>query len=271
MSISFQLSTHMGTLLLNGVIDHDVAFEFEAGLDLLCDYYQFEQVRLEINSGGGQVAALDQMLASVQRWRRAGRQVATRARFRAGSAAATLLAMGDVGTRCVSSSTILLFHPTRIEGGDATITAHAATSLGALLQGVDLLHLGRLTEHQLRGFGGWHALATEGAARCQQLEKESSGRRSSRLGRGLPTELIGRQSLGAAARVFAQCLARHSIEPYQRMLSRRFAEDRRMPPSEAWALCLVDGIAERPDLQSHCQPERPLIGEPAARHLRPAV
>ena len=260
MSISIHPSTHVGTLLLSGDITEDVALEFGAGLELLCDYYQYEQITLEINSAGGQVVALEHMLASLDRWRGIGRRVSTKASFRAGSAAAMLLAMGDIGNRSALGSTNLHFHSARISGANAMITADAATNLGAVLQGTDLLHLSRLLGHQVRGFGGWHSMAAEGAARCSHLAK--SERQASTSASQPPVDQFSPRHVGTVAKSFAECLARQSIDPYRRLLSRRVAEDRPMRAVEAWALCLVDSILDRPDLhpsRDHIKPNEPAV------------
>ena len=247
MSVSIHPSTHAGTLVLDGDITEDVALQLDAGLELLYGYYQYEQITLEINSAGGQVVALEHMLASLDWWRGAGRQVSTKASFRAGSAAAMLLAMGDIGSRSALGSTTLLFHSARIGGANAMITADAAASLGAVLQGTDLLHLERLLEHQGRGFGGWRALAAEGGARCRHLAQ--FGGRTSPSTYRQPIDPFSPKQLNAVAKSFAQCLVRQSSDPYRRMLARRFGEDRPMRPAEAWALCLIDDVTGRPDLR----------------------
>jgi hypothetical protein len=265
MSIDIHPSTHFGTLRLEGEITEEVALQFEAALDLLFGYYQYKRITLEINSRGGQVVALELMLAGLERWRALGRQVSTRARFRAASAAAMLLGMGDIGSRSASASTSLLFHSARIDGANATFTATAASSLGALLQCKDQFHLGRLIEHQVQGFGGSHALATEGAARCRRLA-DRSGRRASKSADQPPVPLFG-----ALPRTFAQCLERRSVEPYRRMLSRRFAEDRPMHTVEAWALCLLDSIVDRPDLRPSHKHVTTAPDEPAISHSRPVM
>jgi len=270
MSISIHPSTHTGTLLLSGEVTEDIALQFGSGLDLLFDYYRYDRITLEINSPGGQVTALEHMLASLQQWRGLGRQVSTTACFRAGSAAAMLLAMGDIGSRSASGSTTLLFHSSRIYGANAMFTASAATSLGALLQGKDLFHLERLIEHQVRGFGGWHALVIEGAARCRHLISRPGKRISKSAGKP-PVNLFGALPLGARARSFAQCLERRSIEPYRRMLSRRFAEDRAMHAAEAWALCLIDSLPDRPDWLPSPEPLSTVPDDPAVSHPRPGM
>ncbi|MEJ8855932.1 ATP-dependent Clp protease proteolytic subunit [Variovorax robiniae] len=270
MSISIHPSTHTGALLLSGEITEDMALHFGSGLDLLFDYYQYNRITIEINSPGGQVTALEHMLARLERWRGLGREVGTKACFRAGSAAAMLLAMGDIGGRSASSSTTLLFHPARVEGANAMFTASAATSLGALLHGKDLFHLDRLVGHQVRGFGGWHALAAEGAARCGHLIKRS-GRRTSKSAGQPPITSLGSLSLATTVRSFAQCIERRSIEPYRRMLSRRFSEDRGMSAAEAWALCLLDSVLDRPDLQPASEPLSSAPDDPAVSHPRPVM
>ncbi|MEJ8858656.1 ATP-dependent Clp protease proteolytic subunit [Variovorax robiniae] len=270
MSISIHPSTNSGALLLSGEITEDVALRFESCIELLFAYYRYDQITVEINSPGGQVTALEHMLASLERWRGLGRQVGTKASFRAGSAAAMLLAMGDIGSRSASGSTTLLFHSARIDGANAMFTASAATSLGTLLQGKDLLHLERLVGHQVRGFGGWHALAAEGAARCEHLIKRS-GSRTSRSAGQPPVTPFGSLSLATLARSFRHCQERQSIAPYRRMLSRRFAEDRAMSAAEAWALCLIDSVLDRPDLQPSSKPLSTAPDDPVVSAMRPGM
>ena len=88
-------------LTLNAEITEPSALALESALGSLFRYYQYPAVVLRINYNGGELIALHHILKSLESWRAAGRQILTEASFRAGSAAAVLLSLGDVGSRRV--------------------------------------------------------------------------------------------------------------------------------------------------------------------------
>jgi ATP-dependent protease ClpP protease subunit len=238
-----------GELQINTDIDEASALVLEKALDLFFAYYRYPRACLSINSNGGLTVALEHMLGIIERWRRVGREIRTVATFRAGSAAALLLSMGEVGSRQVHRHTTLLYHHGRIVGGDSQITAGRAGHLATVLQSGDHRLIKRLANHVASGFGGATALAVEGRARCDLLmhlqSKLNGSHQEASNGPGVRTKARGLRTVTA---MYKACQERDSIAPYATALSRRFEQDTSMEPHEAYVLGLIDGVIDVPDL-----------------------
>jgi ATP-dependent protease ClpP protease subunit len=77
-------------------------------------YYRYEKLHLHVtNSAGGELAAVEMLETFLLHARQRGVQVSTSALYRAHSAAALLLALGDPGLRFAIGSVSLLFHNSR--------------------------------------------------------------------------------------------------------------------------------------------------------------
>jgi ATP-dependent protease ClpP protease subunit len=229
----------VGTLEINTDISEASAIEIEKHLERLFGYYHYEQVMLRINSPGGAVIGLEHILDCVQRWRNAGRSVQTLAMFRASSAAAMLMSLGEVGSRTAHRNTSLLYHHARVGSNAYTLTSGVADKLAAVLKGVDQGLVQRLVNHCNTGFGGGQGLAVEGALRCQMLHTQGL-EIAQELGVSEERRPLKWQK--AVTRMWADCQARQTLAPYTKLLTARLEEDASMDLREAWAMGLLDRV-----------------------------
>lgn len=254
-----------GELQINTDISEASALGVERALDLFFGYYHYPSALLRINSNGGQLAALNYMIQTVERWRKEGRRIQTEATFRAASAAALLLSLGEVGSRGTQRHTALLYHHTRVGGGAGAITAGGADHLAAMLQSKDRRLVTRLADHVAAGFGGPAALAAEGRARCELLQVRHASINEALEGqasRSMP------KWLRSVAAMYRECEARSSTAAHIKALARRFEQDTSMDLREAYALGLIDGIVGVPDLKPKAAAMVPVAVE--TRPLKPS-
>ena len=139
-----------------------------------------------------------------------------------------------------------------------SITAGGADQLAAMLQDADRQMVLQLVAHIQRGFGGAPALAAEGQARCALL-----GRHPGKVGdrRGGQASKAANKWLRSFTSMYAGCHASASVTPFLKALIKRFEQDSRMEPAEAYALCLIDGVADMPALQSRASATAELTNE----------
>ena len=99
------LETHTARILYAAPVEPIAMQRCVELIDESFSYYQYDQVEIEIESNGGRVDSMHSMRARIDRWRRDGRKIHTRALVTCASAAASLLSMGEIGGRTVSPST----------------------------------------------------------------------------------------------------------------------------------------------------------------------
>ncbi|RFO96680.1 hypothetical protein DIC66_11715 [Rhodoferax lacus] len=256
-----------GTLEINTDISEASAIEIEKHLERLFGYYHYEQVTLKINSPGGAVIGLEHILECVERWRTAGRSVQTLAMFRAASAAAMLMALGEVGSRTAHRNTSLLYHHARVGSNAYTLTSGVADKLAAVLKVVDQGLVQRLVNHCNQGFGGGLGLAVEGAVRCQMLHTQGL---EIAQDLGVSEERRPLKWLKPVVRMWADCQARQTLAPYTKHLSTRMEEDASMDLREAWALGLLDRVKGVPRLEARLAvvPVQTAVQAPAQQRPR---
>ena len=228
-----------GTLEVNTDICEASAIEIEKQLDLFFSYYHYERVTLKLNSPGGAVVGLEHILECIDGWRARGRVVQTLAMFRASSAAALLMSMGEVGSRTAHRNSTLLFHHARVGSTSYTLTSGAADKLASALKIVDQGMTQRLVTHCNMGFGGGNGLANEGTRRCQLLRLQGA-----EIAHDLRVMEPRRplKWLSPLLHMWADCQSRNSLAPYTKHLVERFEEDSSMDLREAWALGLLDRV-----------------------------
>ena len=83
-------------------------------IDLAIDYYFYRQITVEINSPGGEAAALHYYIQKLQGWRQAKVSIETVALTQCYSAAALMLSLGDLGRRFAMPRASLLYHNARM-------------------------------------------------------------------------------------------------------------------------------------------------------------
>lgn len=245
---------HSATIEVSGALTDGPALQLDRMLTVLRDYYGYRQIQLRIHSPGGQLLALQHMLAALGRWRAAGGKVATHATMETGSAAALLLAMGELGARSAQPHTQLLFHHTRIlTQGDSGLTAASAVATAQRLLGFDQALIDRVVGHLQAGRGGAQPLGQAGGARCAALRAQFNETADAL---GLRAERREPSWLKNAAAAYDRVTGNGKIEIYSRLLARRFERDERMDLREAWVLQLIDDVEGVPVLSPEPEPRR---------------
>jgi ATP-dependent protease ClpP protease subunit len=240
-----------GALEINTDISEASAIEIEKHLERFFSYYHYESVTLKINSPGGAVIGLEHILECIDRWRARGRSLQTLAMFRASSAAALLMSLGEVGGRTAHRNSTLLYHHARIGSTQYALTSGAADKLATALKLVDQGMTQRLVAHCEKGFADGIGLRTEGARRCQMLREQGS---EIAQDLGVLDPRIPLKWLTPVVRMWTDCQTRNSLSPYNKHLVARFEEDTSMDLREAWALGLLDRVKGVSKLDGHTAP-----------------
>lgn len=246
MSVEFlPLPTH-AILRLRGELRQDTALDLRAAMHQAGNYWHYDRLIVEINSPGGELLALRALVHEMHWWRSRGGQIETAAQMQAGSAAAVLLSLGDVGRREVRPHTELVYHHTRImTQGTQALTAQHAGATARHLQMADMSLLQQLAEHIVQGHGDLFAMAKAGLARCQRLQAQAA-----EIGSALVLEAGYGNSAGKSAslllrqliRTYQKTLKQGDARPYTELLASIFDRDSRMPVDLAWSLLLVDAV-----------------------------
>jgi len=244
-SIDVVIADRQGEVHINAEIDEPAALAIEAALDLLFGYYHFSAILLRLNSNGGQLTGLMHIYGTMVTWRARGKHIRTAAGFRAASAAALLLSLGEIGERQVLTHSTVLFHHVRVDASGVAITSRSAGKIFDSLQRHDKHLIGGLLQHIESGIGGHAAAAAEGRARCALLYGRVSRPKEIILGNSSCTRP---KWLAAVSRIYDKCSSVDSLSPYAVYLNRRFALDSAMDLREAYALMLIDSIRGVPDL-----------------------
>ena len=238
-NIAISLQDDEGRIDLNSEVTEELAQALDRGLEKLFAYYHYQRVVLRINSPGGRLLALEHILECIGTWRARGHEIHTEATFCAGSAAALLLAQGEVGSRSVHRHTSVLFHHTRVDGAASAITAGRANHLASMLTRTDHGRVKRVAEHAIAGYEGFETLCRVGQQRCDIL-RTNFGAIAESL--GCPVDRRHPRWLTAIHKLYAQGQATDNTAAYQRYLEKRFDQDTFMDLREAYALNLLDNV-----------------------------
>lgn len=245
---------HAATVSFTGVVTPNAAMALRKTCMLLCNYYHHHHIMLEIESPGGQMHALAHIEDTLSQLRQRGIRLATRASFEAASAAAMLLALGDIGSRAVTRHASVLFHHARLDGSACPITASHAEEIAKALHNADARFTQAILRHLVVGFGGEAAMFATGSARCHLLQDEHMTiAQQMELTNSSPGKWLGRLQ-----KVWEKCAQRASPAPYLNYLAQRCAKDMPLDLREAYALLLLDAIDLVPALQAALQPARSL-------------
>lgn len=245
--ITYSLQEAEGRIDINAEVTEELALALEKGLEKLFSYYQYERVTIRINSPGGLLIGLRHMLECIDNWRACGREIQTEATFRAGSAAALLLALGEVGTRTVHRHTSVLFHHSRIDGTSSAITAGGANHLASILRLTDNSLLMRVADHVVNGMGGFGAICAEGLSRCEILRTHSDAIANAL---GIAGGSKNPRWLTAIQTMYLDGQVKMSARGYRRYLEKRLDQDTLMDLREAYGLNLIDRVLGVPDIQA---------------------
>lgn len=167
----------------------------------------------------------------------------------AGSAAALLMVMGDVGRRNVQPYSQLLFHHTRIVAqGENVLTAVDADATAQRLKSADVKIVDTIWRHLAQSHGGDRTAAEVGLARCDALKSgarfivedlEAEASLAVALGNGQKRDP---QWFRAVIAAYEKVVSRGISAAYTDLLAGYFRLDTRMPVELAWALQLIDRV-----------------------------
>jgi ATP-dependent protease ClpP protease subunit len=138
------------TIPIIGPISTAFAAERAAEIRAAVPYYGYDWIDLVLCSPGGEASALELLLDELEELRiTRGVRVRTRAQGDVASAAALLLAFGDIGSRGAAPGSRILVHEPRAPfGGQVTYWTRAdLVRAGAALDAVHDRLLDRLTQH----------------------------------------------------------------------------------------------------------------------------
>ena len=266
MPIQFQCNTNSATLTLSGAIDQPLALDMREKLRLASDYYKYDRIEIAINSPGGEALALKALVGEMQCLRTRGCTVSTTAMMEAGSAAALVLALGDVGHRKVQPYSNLMFHHTRIiRSGEHALTAIGASAAARNLESFDETLMAMLLLHLERSHGGLQAFAHAGLQRCQTLQREAStvsrelgSEAGMKVESGRPArgKRNGPAWFGPTQAAYERVLSSNNSKAFTGLLADFFAMDSRMPVEMAWVLQLIDSVEGTSALQPRMADER---------------
>ena len=236
---------------VTGVIEEEMMLQLVASMQQLHDEYFYTRIRLEINSPGGEARALDYCVEAMDSLRARGVRFTTRALMSAGSAAANLVALGDV--REASRSASFLFHQAR--ASTESVTAHAARQILTAVDNIDECYLTRLVR---RGRAGE---ARRTAQKVGDFAAEdwpiieyllvSAGLLPAGTGRAKPAR--GSLLLGLRKHV-TDCLRADDERPLKALYRRLFELDRYISAPLALELRLIDVLC---DVNARTRRQRP--------------
>lgn len=136
MSMHARYCDDRAVLILGQHLTKAVAIEFSLEVELAIGYYQYRHIEIRIDCPGGDVAALDSVLSDMRICRSRGVVVQTYATGIAASAAATLLILGDIGSRSARSQSRLLLHEPSVLLGSRD-RAHTRSDVERILQSLN--------------------------------------------------------------------------------------------------------------------------------------
>lgn len=249
MTVKFQCGLDSARVTIDGAFTQDLALEVRLHMQELRKYWHYDHLNIEINSPGGELLALKALLCEMKSWRAKGGVVATTAVMAAGSAAALLMVMGDVGRRTVQPYSHILFHHTRIVAkGENVLTAVDADATAQRLKSADVKIVDAIWRHLAQSHGGDRTVAEVGLARCEALKSNA---------RSIVDDLAAEASLAvtlgngqkrdpqwfrAVISAYQKVVSRGNSAAYTDLLASYFRLDTRMPVELAWALQLIDGV-----------------------------
>ena len=233
-----------GVVSFSGDLSWDESRALVDAVDTLVDSYFYDEVELVISSPGGQLAALDHFLDAAQRWRARGVRLRTYVADSAQSAAALMLALGDL--RVAEPHARLLFHAVGyvVQG---PVTASRSVELQHDLNGLDARNITHLMQRVMR----------DGSSPAPPAEAELSDRLvlERLVGRDVASPRNGVRRVRALARALGRrlssALRAGSPLPLAKIYQQLFDLDTAISPRLARTLRLIDHVG-RPEPSRSC-------------------
>ncbi|NPA72871.1 MAG: hypothetical protein GXO35_08595 [Gammaproteobacteria bacterium] len=153
MSNQPMFKTHTFEISFTKEVNYESIQELCRQIDLAVDYYKYTQITLNINSPGGELAALKHYLFMLNKWREKGVNIVTIGEVSVASAAALMLCLGDFGSRYCYPHTNILFHYARL-AGVSNLTSEKSTELSKELSKADDELLTLVSQHISKHISG---------------------------------------------------------------------------------------------------------------------
>lgn len=253
--VAYQLDRAIVTIMAE--INEASMVDLVTEIDRLSTDYFYKTIELRIASPGGELLALDYYLDAMRRFRQRGVQIRTRALTQAGSAAASILSLGD-GPRTAGRTAALRYHFHRVSA-EGDMTARTATALHLLLGQTDRKMVGQIAERAFRGYGR-DANSPEDSGRPQRgldCFAETDWQTMNRLtGRRFDVDFHmsdkdKRACLAAIRkRVAEECEQRSDAIGFLLLYGELFGFDINISAAFACELRLIDGLADEDELDS---------------------
>ena len=232
---------------LSGPIDAELVEAVCTELELGFAYYKYKEIKLGLNSPGGEYHAMQTLMTQIRHYAHDNHQVHVQAGQMCASAAAFLLANANWGTRRVQVDTQLLFHWTRANMAPGlAMTGDLAAGLARNLNALDQMLITQLVESLCAGAGGESALIYTIESRLFGVQQAWDQVES----------VMQRNAMAPASKDRAWVMAlqrnlrrwrsasenRKKLSGLTHYLKLRFEKDSMMDLREAYALCLIDEI-----------------------------
>jgi ATP-dependent protease ClpP protease subunit len=234
------------------------------------DYYKYPEIKVELNSPGGDIVAMHTLLQEVRSVGQQKKQLSFEAGRLCASAAAFVLAHGRWGSRTVRCDTELLFHSPYAKFGEP----HAINVQSGELLVKTLAHksnkiLQQIVQHLGQQSGGMDALFAQMRLRLKEVHLHWASQSESLYEmvdkkNDKPTPLL--QRLGAQLDRWSKLKNAHSkSDKLIALYQQRFDQDTTMDLREAYALCLIDKVGNLLPVPGYV----PQFDEPAAPEPSP--
>ena len=253
--VAYQLDRAIVTIMTE--INEVSMVDLVAEIDRLSTDYFYKTIELRITSPGGEVLALDYYLDAIRRFRRRGVQIRTRALTQAGSAASSILSLGD-GPRTAGRTAVLRYHFHRVPA-EGHLTAYTATAVQQLLSHTDRKLIRQIAERAFLGYRR-NARPPEDYSHPQRgLEyfAETDWRIMNRLTGDQfavdlqPSDETKRDCLSAIRkRVAEECEQRSDASGFLLLYGELFGFDLNISAAFAGELRLIDGLADDDGMES---------------------
>ena len=235
-TITTRYETELAVVRLVGPVTVPSILQLCDEIDLAIGYYQYTRLDIELDSPGGDVAALEYLITRWRAWRaRPAVRIGTLALTSAASAAAMILSLGDIGLRRAYPSTRLLYHDARLSTNAGMQTRAELAARQAMLNEIDTRLLDRLTAHVWHGIESHDVQAPQCALEAVLSYVDAPRARVSTSS----ARADGRDASSNSA--FSSALVTNEIE-LRALYTQLNALDQFIPPAAARQLALIDTI-----------------------------
>lgn len=172
----FYEQKYVVTLL--GNVDEESIFLLCRNIDEALRYYFYQSIEIQLNSVGGDEAALEHYLDRLSSWRlEYGAKIATLGMIHVSSAAAVILSMGDAGARRVYNTTQLQYREAPPmgfgSGGAANMPSQDRPEQTSAAKLAQHIHTGKVQPNRINTMGALPIHLKPGARSLYRLEDDN--------------------------------------------------------------------------------------------------